>query len=100
HTRFSRDWSSDVCSSDLAVGHITLIDADDLCLSNTNRQLPALAGEYGRNKAEAMATRCRAISPAISLDVVQMFLTPGNLADLLRSEERRVGTEWSSHGAS
>src|SRR5690554_4115479 len=66
-----------------AVGHVTLIDADDLCLSNTNRQLPALAGEYGRNKAEAMAARCRAISPAISLDVVQMFLTPGNLAELL-----------------
>jgi tRNA A37 threonylcarbamoyladenosine dehydratase len=45
------------------VGHLTLIDADDLCLSNTNRQLPALAGNYGRNKAEAMAERCRAIHP-------------------------------------
>ena len=47
------------------IGHLTLIDADDLCLSNTNRQLPALAGQYGRNKAEAMAERCRAINPAI-----------------------------------
>ncbi|MCA1713760.1 MAG: ThiF family adenylyltransferase, partial [Gammaproteobacteria bacterium] len=32
------------------VGRLTLIDADDLCLSNTNRQLPALAGQYGRGK--------------------------------------------------
>jgi len=66
-----------------AVGHLSLIDADDLCLSNTNRQLPALDGTYGRNKAEVMAERCRAISPAISLDVVPMFLTPGNLGELL-----------------
>ena len=40
-----------------AVGHLTLIDADDICVSNTNRQLPALAGQYGRNKAVAMAER-------------------------------------------
>ena len=66
-----------------AVGHLSLIDADDLCLSNTNRQLPALDGGYGRNKAETMAERCRAISPAISLDVVPAFLTPGNLGELL-----------------
>ena len=31
------------------VGHLTLIDADDICVSNTNRQLPALEGHYGRN---------------------------------------------------
>ena len=37
-----------------AVGAIDLIDADDLCVSNTNRQLPAIAGQYGRNKAEVM----------------------------------------------
>jgi len=66
-----------------AVGHLCLIDADDLCLSNTNRQLPALDGQFGRNKAEAMAERCRAINPAISLDVVPMFLTVGNLGELL-----------------
>src|SRR5690606_39378550 len=26
HTRFSRDWSSDVCSSDLLFGHLVLAD--------------------------------------------------------------------------
>jgi len=30
------------------IGHLALIDADDLCVSNTNRQLPAIAGQYGR----------------------------------------------------
>lgn len=41
------------------VGRLTLIDADDLCVSNTNRQLPALDGQFGRAKIEAMAGRCR-----------------------------------------
>ena len=48
------------------IGKLTLVDADDLCVSNTNRQLPALEGQYGRGKAEAMAERCRAINPASS----------------------------------
>lgn len=65
------------------VGRLTLIDADDLCVSNTNRQLPALAGQYGRNKAEAMAERCRAINPGMTVDPVLSFLTPSNLEELL-----------------
>jgi len=66
-----------------AVGHLTLIDADDICVSNTNRQLPALAGQYGRNKAEAMAERCRAINPDIQVDAVASFLTVSNMVELL-----------------
>ena len=65
------------------VGRLTLIDADDLCVSNTNRQLPALEGQYGRAKIEAMAERCRAINPRIVLDLKPQFLTPGNLDALL-----------------
>lgn len=65
------------------LGHMTLIDADDLCLSNTNRQLPALEGQYGRNKALALAERCRAINPEIGIDAVQAFLTPATLEPLL-----------------
>ena len=65
------------------IGHLTLIDADDLCLSNTNSQLPAIDGQYGRNKAAAMAERCLAINPAIDVDAVPAFLTPSNLEVLL-----------------
>jgi len=65
------------------VGHLTLIDADDLCVSNTNRQLPAVDGHYGRGKADAMAERCRAINPAIDAEPVASFLTPSNLSQLL-----------------
>lgn len=65
------------------VGRLTLIDADDLCLSNTNRQLPALQGQYGRGKAAAMAERCLAINPRIEVEPVAAFLTPANLDRLL-----------------
>ena len=65
------------------VGHLTLIDADDLCVSNTNRQLPALAGNYGRNKTEVMAERLRAIHPQIDVDPVAHFLTQSNIDTML-----------------
>ncbi|MEN1927009.1 tRNA threonylcarbamoyladenosine dehydratase [Luteimonas sp. MJ293] len=65
------------------VGRLVLIDADDLCVSNTNRQLPALQGQYGRGKAEAMAERCLAINPLATVEPVASFLTPGNLDELL-----------------
>jgi tRNA A37 threonylcarbamoyladenosine dehydratase len=65
------------------IGKLTLVDADELCVSNTNRQLPALEGQYGRAKVEAMGERCRAINPGITLDLQARFLTPANLDDIL-----------------
>lgn len=65
------------------VGALTLIDGDDICVSNTSRQLQAIAGQFGRGKAETLAERCRAISPELDCRPVPAFLTPGNLADLI-----------------
>jgi tRNA A37 threonylcarbamoyladenosine dehydratase len=65
------------------VGKLTLIDADDVCVSNTNRQLHALAGEYGKPKVAVMAERARAINPAIEANAIAEFLTPSNLEALL-----------------
>ena len=65
------------------VGRLTLIDADDLCVSNSNRQLPALEGQFGRSKVAAMGERCRAINPTIEVTEIASFLTPSNMAALL-----------------
>lgn len=65
------------------IGHLTLIDGDDVCLSNTNRQLPALMGAYGRPKVDALAERVRAINPQIGIEALEQFLTPSNLDQLL-----------------
>ncbi|MCH8499350.1 MAG: tRNA cyclic N6-threonylcarbamoyladenosine(37) synthase TcdA [Marinobacter sp.] len=65
------------------IGELTLIDMDDICVSNTNRQLHALQGEYGRTKTDAMAERLRAINPQARIHVHFGFLTTGNVAELL-----------------
>ncbi len=53
------------------VGSIILMDMDELCITNTNRQLPATAGAYGRPKVEEMASRLRLINPGI--EVIELF---------------------------
>ncbi|MHA6204055.1 tRNA threonylcarbamoyladenosine dehydratase [Dyella soli] len=65
------------------VGQLTLIDADEVCVSNTNRQMHALDGEFGKSKVAVMAQRLRAINPAIKLDAIERFLTPSTLDELL-----------------
>jgi tRNA A37 threonylcarbamoyladenosine dehydratase len=65
------------------IGRLTLIDADDVCLSNTSRQLHALDGQYGRNKGVVLAERAFTINPSITIEVVQEFLIASNLEALL-----------------
>src|SRR5690606_4849642 len=65
------------------VGRITLIDADDICVSNVNRQSPAMDGNFGRNKVDVIAERLRLISPGIEVDVIGSFLTSSNMESLL-----------------
>ncbi|MGH8233748.1 MAG: tRNA threonylcarbamoyladenosine dehydratase [Rhodanobacteraceae bacterium] len=65
------------------VGGLTLIDADEVCASNTNRQLHALADTHGRAKVTVMAERLRSINPVLTVDPVERFVTPATLAELL-----------------
>ena len=66
-----------------AVGRITLVDLDHVAESNTNRQIHALEGEYGRAKVQAMAARIRAINPACVVNEIDDFVTAENVATLL-----------------
>jgi tRNA A37 threonylcarbamoyladenosine dehydratase len=65
------------------VGHLTLIDADDICVSNSNRQLPAMSGQFGRQKVALMRERCLAINPDMQVEALAVFLTPSNMAQML-----------------
>lgn len=65
------------------IGRLTLVDGDDVCVSNTNRQVHALDGSFGRAKVAAMAERVHAISPGLDVRAVDAFATPGNLSELL-----------------
>jgi tRNA A37 threonylcarbamoyladenosine dehydratase len=65
------------------VGSLTLVDLDEVCASNINRQLPALTDTVGRAKVEVMAERIRTINPECSVIAEQQFFTSQTAAALL-----------------
>ncbi|CAB3786557.1 tRNA cyclic N6-threonylcarbamoyladenosine(37) synthase TcdA [Pararobbsia alpina] len=66
-----------------AIGHLTLIDLDNVAESNTNRQIHALDGNYGKAKVTAMAERITQIDPACRVTQVEDFIEPDNMDRLL-----------------
>jgi tRNA A37 threonylcarbamoyladenosine dehydratase len=56
-----------------AVGRMMLVDFDDVCLTNVNRQMQAFPGTVGQSKALLLAERVRAIHPEAWVDPVQAF---------------------------
>jgi len=69
-----------------AVGRLTLIDLDHVAESNTNRQLPALEGNYGRAKVRVLAERVHAINPGCHVDCIEDFISLDNLDTLIRPD--------------
>jgi tRNA A37 threonylcarbamoyladenosine dehydratase len=65
------------------LGELTLIDLDEVCISNVNRQLHALDGTVGRPKVEVMAARVLAINPECRVHAVPEFFTAANAGSLL-----------------
>jgi tRNA threonylcarbamoyladenosine dehydratase len=65
------------------VGAITLVDLDDVCVTNVNRQLPALDGQVGRPKVTVLAERIRLINPACRVDPVHEFFTASSAERIL-----------------
>ena len=55
------------------VGRLILVDLDEVCVTNTNRQVHAISGNYGRPKVEAMRDRVAAIAPGCSVEVIADF---------------------------
>lgn len=66
------------------VGEITLIDLDDLCVTNTNRQVHALKNTIGVSKVDAMAERILAINPSCKVNLIEDFLTLDNITDYIK----------------
>lgn len=49
------------------IGHLTIVDSDNVCASNCNRQLMATPRNVGRVKVEALAERLLEINPQLDL---------------------------------
>lgn len=72
------------------IGDLTLVDMDDVCTTNTNRQLHALDGNYGRPKAEVLAERIRSINPECKIAVRKMFVTRENAGTFFEENKTRI----------
>ncbi len=69
------------------VGKITLIDGDSFDETNKNRQLTALDSTLGKNKALVLAERIRDINPTIELIVIQEFVEPNRVWEILKEDK-------------
>jgi tRNA A37 threonylcarbamoyladenosine dehydratase len=65
------------------VGHLTLVDFDVVCVTNSNRQLHATVSAVGKSKAELMAQRCKQINPDVEVTAVVDFYREDTSAQLL-----------------
>ena len=65
------------------IGKITMIDMDDICVTNINRQIHAMSGEIGKLKTEVMKERVAKINPECDVEIIDDFITPENIPDYL-----------------
>ncbi len=64
------------------VGRITLVDFDEICITNTNRQLHALTGLLGQKKAQVLTDRLRKINPQARFDALPIFYSEENCTQI------------------
>lgn len=69
------------------IGCLTLVDADEVCVTNTNRQAHALEGTVGMPKVEAMAQRVAAINPHCQVNPVERFFTESSAEEILTAAD-------------
>ena len=65
------------------IGKLTLVDMDEVCLSNVTRQLHALDDTIGRSKAGLLAERVAKISPQCEVIFEECFFTDSTMHRLL-----------------
>ncbi len=66
------------CAEALAragIGELTIIDFDDVSLTNINRQLVALHSTVGQSKAKLFENRLKDINPELKINVIDDFYT-------------------------
>ena len=68
------------------IGKIRMVDLDEICITNVNRQLHAMDGQIGRQKTAAMEERVRAINPGCEVEVIEGFFTERSVEQVLGGE--------------
>lgn len=65
------------------VGHILLVDADTVSVSNINRQLPALHSTVGLSKCSVMSRRLLDINPELDLQCCEQYVDEASVGGVL-----------------
>lgn len=65
-----------------SIGELVMMDLDDVCLSNSNRQLHALHSTVGQSKIEVLAKRFFDINPEIKITLIHDFFTKENASTI------------------
>src|SRR5690606_40141299 len=91
HTRFSRDWSSDVCSSDLRVSR-SFWHGGSLVMATKNKR-PALSHVDGQGRITMVDVGGKPDTQREAVAVAEIHMSPGAVRAIRtgRSEERRGG---------
>ncbi len=67
------------------IGNITLVDFDDICLSNSNRQIQATTESVGKMKTTVLKERFLSINPELKVTEVQEIFSEQTAQALLAS---------------
>lgn len=71
-------WAAEaLCRS--GVGNLVLVDMDDICVSNTNRQLHALSSSVGKSKIDETKKRLQDINPECQVTTIFDFISKDNV---------------------
>lgn len=66
------------------VGEVTLVDFDEICITNFNRQLHALNRMVGKQKTEVMAERMQQINPGLKVNVMTKFYNADHCEEIFK----------------
>lgn len=78
-------WSAEALARS-GIGNITLIDLDDIAISNVNRQLHAMTSTLEHSKVEVMQKRILDIHPQCNVKAIEDFVTSENVAQYINSD--------------
>lgn len=65
---------------------ITLVDLDEICVSNTNRQVHTTIQTIGKSKVVAMKERLLSINPDAKIELIEDFLTASTIDEIITEE--------------
>ena len=79
------------------VGKLTLIELDEVCVTNINRQSHAMTSTIGQSKLNVVKGRLVDINPAVEIVEVNDFLTKANISELIQGQDIVIDAMDSVH---